>query len=158
MFRLFSCLLLLLAQAVYATTYEVGPDKPYTSIGAVRWEGLLPGDTVLIHYRTNAYNEKWVICRQGTAVAPITVRGVPGPNGELPVITGNGATTRSALNYWGQPRAVLKIGGANVPADTMPRYITIENLDVQSARAAYTFQGSGQKHTNLRCLRGLNLD
>src|SRR5688572_12437214 len=78
-----------------AATYEVGPAKPYTSIGKVPWESLAPGDIVLIHWQSAAYKEKWVIGRQGTASAPITVRGVPGPNGELPIIDGNGATTRA---------------------------------------------------------------
>ena len=34
---------------------------------------------------------------------------------------------------------MIKIGGASIPADTMPAYITIENLDVRSARPPYTF-------------------
>ena len=122
-----------------ASVYEVGPGKPYASIGAVPWESLLAGDTVLIHWRSTAYKEKWVLCRQGTQSAPITVRGVPGPNGELPIIDGNGATTRSVLNYWNQERSVIKIGGANNPPDTLPRHITIENLDIRSARPPYTF-------------------
>ena len=122
-----------------ATVYEVGPGKPYASIGAVPWESLLAGDTVLIYWRSTAYKEKWVICRQGTQSAPITVRGVPGPNGELPIIDGNGATTRSVLNYWNQERSVIKIGGANNPPDTLPRHITIENLDIRSARPPYSF-------------------
>lgn len=131
--------------------YEVGPGKPYLSIGAVPWESLQPGDTVLIYYRTTPYKEKWVICRQGTSSAPITVRGVAGPNGELPVIDGNAATTRSALNYWNQERSVIKIGGANNPADTLPEYITIENLDIRSARPPYTFtaaNGATQSYVN----------
>ena len=43
-----------------------------------------------------AYREKWVICRQGTAAAPIVVRGVAGPGGARPLIDGEGATTRLA--------------------------------------------------------------
>ncbi|MGE0131995.1 MAG: putative Ig domain-containing protein [Blastocatellales bacterium] len=125
--------------AFTSTTYEVGAGKPYPNIGDVPWESLQPGDTVLIHYRPAPYKEKWVICRQGTAAAPITVRGVLGPNGELPMIDGNGATTRLALDFWSETRGVIKIGGANIPADTMPRYITIENLDIRSARSSYTF-------------------
>src|SRR5688572_5844934 len=120
-------------------TYEVGPGKPRTSIGQVPWASLQPGDTVLIYYRSTPYKEKWVICRQGTASAPITVRGVPGPNGELPIIDGSGAVTAPGLNYWSETRGVIKIGGANIPADTTPRYIILENLDIRSARAAYTF-------------------
>ncbi len=119
--------------------FEVGPGKTFASIGQVPWESLQPGDTVLIHWRTTPYKEKFVICRQGTQLAPITVRGVLGPNGELPIIDGNGATTRSALNYWNQERSVIKIGGANNPPDTLPQYITLENLDIKSARPPYTF-------------------
>ncbi|MDB6027577.1 MAG: putative polysaccharide-degrading enzyme [Verrucomicrobiales bacterium] len=124
-----------------ATTYEVGPGKPYTSIGAVPWENLQAGDTVLINWRPTSYNEKWVICRQGTNGAPITVRGVPNESGQLPVIDGNGATTRSALNYWNESRGVIKIGGASRPRDTTPTYITIENLEVRSVRPPFTFTG-----------------
>lgn len=137
--------------AAFATTYEVGPAKPFPSIGAVPWETLQPGDTVLIHWRATPYQEKWVICRQGTAGNPITVRGVPGPAGELPVIDGNGATTRTALNYWNEVRGLIKIGGANNPPDIQPKYITIENLDLRSARPPYTFtaaNGSTQSYVN----------
>ena len=133
------------------TTYEVGPGKPYANIGDVPWESLQPGDTVLIYWRSTPYKEKWVICRQGTAAAPITVRGVFGPGGEAPVIDGDGATTRSILNYRNENRSIIKIGGANVPADTMPRYITIENLDIRGARPPYTYaaaNGSTQSYVN----------
>ncbi len=94
--------------AAWATTYEVGPGKPNESIGAVPWAALQPGDTVLIYWRTQPYKEKWVICRQGTAAAPITVRGVAGPSGELPVIDGNGAVTAPGLNYWSEARGSSK--------------------------------------------------
>ncbi len=140
-----------LAGVLQAATYEVGVGKPYSSIGAVPWESLQPGDLILIHWRSAPYKEKWVICRQGTAASPIIVRGVPGPAGQLPVIDGNGATTRTALNYWNEVRGLLKIGGANIPPDTMPRYITIENLDFRSARPPYQFtaaNGSTQSYVN----------
>jgi hypothetical protein len=136
---LWAALAVLVPSLAGAATYEVGPGKPYVTIGAVPWESLGAGDTVLIHWRSTPYKEKWVLCRQGNAAAPITVRGVPGPGGELPIIDGNAATTRTALNYWNEVRAVIKIGGANIPADTMPKYIVVENLDVRSARPPYTF-------------------
>src|SRR5262245_36035423 len=122
------------AYQLAATTYEVGPGKPLASIGAVPWENLQAGDLVLIYWQSTPYKEKWVLCRQGTSANPITVRGVPGPQGQLPVIDGNGATTRTTLNYWNEVRGLLKIGGANVPADTVPQYIVIENLEFRSAR------------------------
>ncbi len=125
-----------------ATTYEVGVGKPLANPSAVPWESLQPGDVVLIYWRAAAYQDKWVICRQGTAAQPIIVRGVPGPAGELPIIDGSGATTRSALNFWNEKRGVIKIGGANNPADTTPQFIRIENLEIRNARPPITFTGS----------------
>jgi hypothetical protein len=109
------------------------------NISDVPWEDLAPGDHVLIHWRASPYKEKWVLCRQGSAGAPIVVSGVPGPSGQLPVIDGSGAITRTELNYWNEERGVIKIGGANIPADTLPAYIVIENLDIRSGRPPFTF-------------------
>ena len=122
-----------------AATYDVGPSRQYTAIGMVPWESLQPGDVVLIHWRPEPYREKWVICRRGTQSQPIVVRGVPGPNGERPVIDGRDATTRSQLNFWAGPRGVIVIGGARVPADTTPAWIVVENLDVANAHPDYQF-------------------
>src|SRR5215510_13703669 len=130
-------------QIAAAAVYDVGPGQPYASIGSVPLTTLQPGDTVRIHYRTAPYKEKWVICRQGTATQPITFTGVAGPNGELPVIEGIGATTAPGLNYWNDERGVVKIGGANIPADTIPKYIIIENLEIRGARSSYTFRDDG---------------
>ena len=121
-------LVALLAVSATAATYEVGPGKPLTSIGAVPWATLVPGDTVLIHWRSTPYKEKWVIGRQGTAVAPITISGVAGPEGQLPIIDRANAITAPGLNYWNEDRGVIKIGGSNTPADTTPAYIDVSNL------------------------------
>lgn len=141
--RLWIALLLAAAlpASVTANTYDVGDGLAYPSIGAVPWEALAPGDTVLIHQRLAAYHEKWVICRQGTAEHPIVIRGIPSAAGELPVVHGEDATTRPELNFWNEERGVIKIGGANVPSDTMPAYIIIENLEIRSGRPPYTFTG-----------------
>ena len=122
-----------------AADYEVGPGQTLTTIGEVPWESLMPGDRVLIHWQAAPYTEKWVICRQGTEANPIVVSGVPGPSGELPVIDGRDATTRTALNFWNEGRGVIKIGGANTPPDTLPAHIVIENLDIRSGRPPYSF-------------------
>src|SRR5688572_20104540 len=122
-----------------AAVYEVKPNTLLDTIAEVPWATLEPGDTVLIHWRSTPYKEKWVICRQGTAEQPITVRGVAGPNGELPVIDGNGAITPTNLNFASEPRGVIKSGSANVPVDTMPRYIVIEHLEIRSAHPNYQF-------------------
>jgi len=132
-------IVLLLATSTLAAIYEVKPGTPLDTIAEVPWASLQPGDTVLIYWKSTPYNEKWVICRQGSAAQPITVRGVLGPNGDRPVIDGNGATTPTNLNYWNENRGTIKVGGANVPADTMPKYITIENLEVRGAYQGYSF-------------------
>ena len=136
----FSLLFTLTAISANATVYEVKPNTALDTIGEVPWATLTAGDTVLIYWRATPYKEKWVICRQGTAAAPITVRGVPNPaTGELPIIDGSGAVTAPGLNFWNDERGVIKIGGANVPADLTPKYITIENLDIRSAHPDYQF-------------------
>lgn len=130
-------MVVLVASIAQATTYEVGPGKPLANVGDVPWEALAAGDTVLIHARPMPYREKWVISRAGTASAPITVRGVPDASGNLPVISGDGATTRLQLDYTNEVRGVIKIGTAS--PDVLPQYIVVENLDVRSARPGYTF-------------------
>ena len=131
-----------------ATTYQVGPGKTYANINDVPLENLTAGDTVEIYYRSTPYNEKFGVFGVGTADQPITVRGIPGPGGELPIIDGNGATTRPAqfLSFWSQTRQIIKVGGSMLPlsdADHPPMYIVFENLDVRNTRDAnstcYTF-------------------
>lgn len=136
---LFALIFFGLSISVKAAVYEVKPNTALDTIAEVPWATLQPGDTVLIYWKPTAYKEKWVICRQGTASAPITVRGVPSATGELPVIDGDGATTPANLNFPGDARSVIKIGSANIPADTTPKYIVIENLDIKSAHPNYSF-------------------
>lgn len=124
-----------------AGVYEVGAGKVHATVGSIPWEALKPGDEVRIHWRAEAYREKWVLCCRGTLEKPIKISGIPGPEGQLPVIDGRDATTRASLNYWGQERGVLKIGGANQPADTMPAHLVVENLEISGGRSPYTFSG-----------------
>jgi hypothetical protein len=51
------------------------------------------------------------------------------------------------LNYWNQPRGVIKIGGANVPPDTTPRHIVVEGLEIRSARPPYSFTAANGSAT-----------
>jgi len=133
----------LLSSTAWATIYDVGPGQAYATIGAVPWATLAPGDVVRIHWRATPYAEKWVICRQGTEALPIIVQGVLGPAGQRPVITGHQAVTAPGLNYWNEDRGVLKIGGANTPADLTPAWITVENLEIFSARPGHFYTDDG---------------
>ncbi len=127
--------------AIGATTYHVGPGWSLPTPSDVPWESLAAGDSVLIHARPAPYHDKWVICRVGTPSAPIVVRGIPDGSGALPVIDGDGAVTRSQLNFWNEDRGVIKIGGANQPPDTMPAWIVVESLEIRAARPENTFTG-----------------
>ncbi len=131
-------LLATVSPAAAAAVYEVGPGQPYAAIGDVPWEALGPGDVVQIHWRSTPYKEKWVIGRQGTAAAPIVVRGIPGPGGERPVIDGDGATTRLALDYASEGRGVIKIGSSSVESALMAtsRLRTPNSLDLDLARSS----------------------
>ena len=136
-------LIILMSPAAYATIYEVKPNTALDTIAEVPWATLQPGDTVLIYWKATAYKEKWVICRQVTASLPITVRGVPNASGDLPVIDGNGAVTPLNLNFASEQRGVIKIGSANIPQDTMPKFIVVENLEIRSAHPDYQFTDDG---------------
>lgn len=137
--------LLLFSVTGWSAVYSVGEYRKYKVPEDVPWENLLPGDAVEIHWRLLPYRSKWVMCVQGRKGLPITVRGVPNKDGSLPIIDGRDAKTRKTLNFWGEERAVIKIGGANKPADTMPSHLVIENLDIRGGRRGNVFTGrSGQ--------------
>jgi len=124
-----------------AVEHVVGPGRPLTEIEHVPWESLVAGDVVTIHARPQAYRAKWVLCARGTADQPILIRGVADAGGRLPVIDGADARTRSGLDFWGEERGVIKIGGANRPADLMPAHIVIESLAITGGRPPHRFIG-----------------
>lgn len=127
-----------------AAVYDVGSGKPYATIGAVPWAKLEPGDRVNIHAAPEPYREKWAIGRSGTAEAPIVVRGIPGPDGKLPVIDGSGAAAVPGLVYSQHNRGIVKIGATTVPDATSapPSHIVVEYLEFQGARNINSFRDS----------------
>jgi hypothetical protein len=128
-----------LSVASRAAVYDVGPGQPLATIGDAPWATLQPGDEVRIHWREEPYREKWVIGRSGTAEAPIVVRGIAGPGGARPVVSGDGATTPAPLDYTNEQRGVVKIGTSNVPPSTLPAHLVIEGLEIRSGHLDYTF-------------------
>ena len=91
--------LLLPASTVSAAIYNVGPGQTYTRLGAVPWSTLLPGDEVRVHWKSEPYREKILITCKGTASQRIRILGLPGPNGERPVIDGQNATTDRQFEF-----------------------------------------------------------
>ena len=134
-----SLLLLIFANIAHSADYHIGPGQALTNIADAPWATLVAGDNVYIHWRAEAYKEKWVINRQGNPGQPISIIGVSNELGQQPVIDGNNAVTVAGLNYWNEPRGVIKVGGSNTPADGLPQYIIIENLEIRSARPPYQF-------------------
>ncbi|HJV95853.1 MAG TPA: NosD domain-containing protein [Albitalea sp.] len=127
------------------TDYRVGPDQPYATVGAVPWESLNPGDTVRVFYRAEPYREKVIIARSGTAQSPIRVCGVPGPQGQLPILSANGATTRAQLaslfgtyrEYSMQQRAIIVVWAPTY--EGVVQHVHIEGLQFQDVmHAPYT--------------------
>jgi hypothetical protein len=137
--RHFTLLLIFFATVSNATDYHIGPGQSLANISDAPWATLLAGDTVYIHWRAQAYKEKWVINRQGTASLPISIIGVSNAQGQQPVIDGENAVTVAGLNFWNESRGVIKIGGSNTPGDGLPKYIVIENLEIRSGRPPFQF-------------------
>ncbi len=127
--------------------YEVGPGRAYAQISDVPIEKLGPGDTVRIHWRQQPYKEIIAITSSGTAEAPITIQGVPGPQGQLPVLDANGATLDSSIRtaYYGTPtRGLIIIANRpEKPGENLwgykPSHIVIEGLDLRGAHRDHTF-------------------
>jgi hypothetical protein len=138
-----------------AATYDVGPGKLHAAIGSVPWDTLAPGDTVRIHWRPEPYREKWILRARGERGRPITVRGVPGPGGRLPVIDGeNAVSPLSSTAFRAEERGVLQIRPAEFSAGEPPRWIVIENLEIRNGRAPYGFtasDGSPRKYARNAC-------
>lgn len=135
-------ILAVIAASAFATTYEVGPGKTYTRIIDVPLESLTAGDTILVYYKSTPYYEKVLMTGVGTASQPITLRGVVGPAGELPIIDGQNAVSRLALSMGSEARGLIcmqKGDAATIPPTCRPAYITVENFELRNASVPYTF-------------------
>jgi hypothetical protein len=126
------------------TDYQVGSGAgQLASIAMVPWNKLAAGDTVRIFWRPTPYKEKFLVTGHGTAVRPIRVCGVKGPQGQRPIIDGRDATTSASIDYGRdllhQTRSVVIIKGqANVSGDR-PEYLAIEGLEITGQRSGYSF-------------------
>ncbi len=116
--------------------FHVGPGQPIAALADVPWASLPAGAKIFLHWQPAAYHEKVLISGRGTAEQPIEFTGVPGPNGELPVIDGTGATTSAALKYtpWFgdvMERSIVAVArNSTQPSSFKPGYIVISNLEL----------------------------
>ena len=124
----------------FATVIEVGPGHDAETPSDVPWEALTAGTLVRIWPEGSPYHHKWAIDAAGTQGAPIVVLGVCDPlTGALPIIDGDGATTRLALDFWSEARGLIKIGGTSTAPDTVPAWIHVEDLELRGAREGHSF-------------------
>ena len=150
--------ILLLGILVYGrTTYHIGPGQTYTSLGALPWLDLVAGDSVLIHWRTDPYREKIGLRSRGSESMRIVISGIPNSAGELPVISGENATTSHHFDdyfsaEWDEYLGSILIKPEHAdPWGYKPGYITIENLKFIKAHPSSTYydvNGAAHKFDN----------
>jgi hypothetical protein len=137
---------LFMFHSIYATDYHVGPGQTYEELGGVPWLTLTAGDNVIIHWRSTPYASKIFIRAQGTAENPVIIRGVPNANGDLPVITGENATTNAQFTgYFSAEHTenlslfLIYRGPDDSYANYKPRHIIFEYLEIIGTKPEHTF-------------------
>lgn len=98
---------------------QVGPSRQCKTIASAVAKANA-GTTVVVDPGT--YNECFKVKGAGTAAAPIRILGVSGPNGERPLIDGNGVVLSGVGPT---PRALIQIEG---------EHVVVENLELKNAR------------------------
>ncbi len=127
----------------YGNDYPVGPGQPYTNLADIPWGSLGPGDTVRIHYRRQPYREKIILRTSGTKDHPIRLCGVPGPNGERPVLDGDGASNdpddRDAYGSYTPMEGLALVMLWHRDYETKVHDIVIEGLHIRNARNEFRY-------------------
>ncbi len=125
------------------TDYPVGPGQSYASISDVPWGELGPGDTVRIHYRSEPYREKIVISTSGSEDDPIRICGVAGPNGERPILDGDGAANDpdDAARYgnYAPMEGLAMVMLYNRDYETKVHNVVIEGLHIRNAKNTFNY-------------------
>jgi hypothetical protein len=103
---------------------------------------------VQIHYRLAPFHEKILLSTRGTTNQPIKLIGLPGPNGERPIIDGDTATSSASLGYqnWSYTplMGVIAVArGANTPAAGKVGYIEINGLEVRNTTGKHYLDTTG---------------
>lgn len=129
------------------TIYNIGQaGSPYQELSDIQWNSLQPGDVVNVHWRAEPYTERLLLNAQGTEAQPITINGVPGPNGEMPVLDADNATTPEQFSNfnleWRQELGgSIYIGPPNsYPSpDEIPEHIIINGFEITGAGQGNSF-------------------
>ena len=114
-------------------------------LGEINWAALQPGDDVRIPWRAEPYRERLVVPCRGSESAWIRIVGVPGPNGELPIIDGENAVTdpQFAFSYPPlEPSGLVTVWRTLQSGSVVPGYLHFENLEVRGAYVGRSFTGA----------------
>ncbi len=124
--------------------YQIGPGKAYTSLAALDWTKLGPGDTVQIFPNKDSngniipYYEKPLISTRGTAAAPITIVGVADPaTGQMPIIDGTNAVTSPqwSVSYMPLDDLSLVMIGRRLDQNSQawsPGFLNFSNVEIRN--------------------------
>lgn len=122
-------------------TFEVGPGRAYAELRDVPWLKLLPCDQVNVFYRATPYKDIVYLGARGAKDKWITLRGIPGPAGELPVLDGDGAVmpVGTGANQWSDIAGMIIIKRPDAPEATLsanykPGYLHVTGLSIRNAR------------------------
>jgi len=138
--------------------FDLGPGEAYEEIAELPWLDLQAGDLVRIHYRPEPYVGIIGMDGIGTEENPIRIYGIPGPHGELPVISGAGAVAGDNLDggffdQWTTGLGVILILGpwyepdpADPPPPTRPEYLEFANLGITGAYRDYRYTDETGTH------------
>lgn len=122
-------------------TFDVGDGKTYATPAAVPWLTLLPCDIVNIHYRATPYNNIIYLASRGRNNKWITIQGVAGPNGELPILDGTNAVmpknTGGIADLDASGMIIVSTPSSstvNRSSNYKPGYLHITGLKIRNAR------------------------
>ncbi len=143
------------------TDYPVGPGQTYATLADVPWDNLGPGDTVRIHYRSTPYQNKIVIRTSGAQDNPIRICGVPGPNGERPILEGSGAVNdpddAAAYGGYAPMQGLGLIMIYNQDYHAKDSHIVIDGLHLRNAKPGYSYTRTdgtvAQYESGAACIR-----
>lgn len=136
-----------------ARAYEVGPDKPWKTLGDVSWLKLKPGDVVRIHAKPEPYREKLLLSASGTATQPIRICGIADAAGKRPVLDAKDAVAVKGVPYpypGTQDRGLVVVSlSQGQTYGYKPSHLIIQGLELRGAHpdAEFTgFQGDRRRY------------
>jgi hypothetical protein len=131
--------------------YQIGPNAgQLTALSQVPWKDLASGDTVRIFPSPNPYKLGAKFALNTIATTPAVVCGIRGPNGERPILDGDGATTAPNTNYGrdsavatNKSRGLVWIGSKGTDAGVRkPSHIIVAGLKFTHTRPGYSYDGA----------------